>query len=214
MSAARLSFPTTPELLLTPSVPLNSACPDPVEAPSLPGVYPDLVGALFPALSSDFQLLTFNFQPSNRLPLPATSPSSTSASANSVPSVPSALIPALPFDLQLLTFDFQPSNLQTFKRLRASSFPFISFADLHPLSPLAATLMHLPASVAYKRLTAQLNSLDATFKKTRGRGFLRPYLITSLLPYLIISLLPYFTIVAVPPDHSSTVPGALASLRA
>jgi hypothetical protein len=101
LSAAPLSFPTTLELLLTPSVPLNGACPDPVEAPSVPGVYPDLVEALIPAVFFDFQLLTFNFQ---------------------------------------------PSNLQTFKRLRASSFPFISFADPHPLSPLAATLMHFPAS--------------------------------------------------------------------
>ena len=64
----------------------NGACPDPVEAPSVPGVYPDLVGALIPALSFDFQLLTFNFQ---------------------------------------------PSNLQTFKRLRATSFAFISFAAPH-----------------------------------------------------------------------------------
>jgi hypothetical protein len=79
LSAAPLSFPTTLELLFTPSVPLNGACPDPVEAPSVPGVYSDLVGALIPVLS----------------------------------------------------FDFQPSDLQTFKRLRASSFAFISFAE-HP----------------------------------------------------------------------------------
>src|SRR5260370_42563625 len=39
-------------------------------------------------------------------------------------------------------------------------------------------------------------------------------LLTFLLPRLITSLLPYFTIVAVPPDHCSTVPGALASFRA
>src|SRR5258708_39258763 len=38
-------------------------------------------------------------------------------------------------------------------------------------------------------------------------------LLTFLLPRLITSLLPYFTIVAVPPDHCSTVPGALASFR-
>jgi hypothetical protein len=38
-------------------------------------------------------------------------------------------------------------------------------------------------------------------------------LLTFLLPSLITSLLPYFTIVAVPPDHSSTVSGALPSFR-
>ena len=51
------------------------------------------------------------------------------------------------FNLQLLTFD-PPS----------------------PLSPLDATLMHTPASVANKRLTPWLNPLDATLTKKRGRG--------------------------------------------
>src|SRR5712692_3361141 len=37
------------------------------------------------------------------------------------------------------------------------------------LSPLPATLMHLPASVANKRLTARLSSLDTTLTKKRGR---------------------------------------------
>src|SRR4029077_17747028 len=36
------------------------------------------------------------------------------------------------------------------------------------VSPLAATLMNLPASVANKRLTAQLNLLDATLTKNAG----------------------------------------------
>jgi len=36
------------------------------------------------------------------------------------------------------------------------------------LSPLDATLMHLPASVANKGLTAWLNPLDATLTKNRG----------------------------------------------
>jgi hypothetical protein len=40
--------------------------------------------------------------------------------------------------------------------------------SLRPLSPLSATLMGLPASVANKRLTAQLNPLDATLTKNRG----------------------------------------------
>ena len=50
------------------------------------------------------------------------------------------------------------------------------------VSPLAATLMDLPASVANKRLTAWLNPLDATFTKFRGVGvrILLPYLVTSL----------------------------------
>src|SRR5713101_1693463 len=39
-----------------------------------------------------------------------------------------------------------------------------------PVSPLAATLMRLPASVANKRLTAGLNPLDATLTKNRGVG--------------------------------------------
>ncbi len=38
------------------------------------------------------------------------------------------------------------------------------------LSPLAATLMDLPASVANKRLTVWLNPLDATLTKNRGWG--------------------------------------------
>src|SRR6266446_7885542 len=36
------------------------------------------------------------------------------------------------------------------------------------VSPLAATLMDLPASVANKRLTAGLSPLDATLTKNRG----------------------------------------------
>src|SRR5712692_7710233 len=38
------------------------------------------------------------------------------------------------------------------------------------LSPLAATLIDLPASVANKRLTVWLNSLDATLTKNTGEG--------------------------------------------
>jgi len=39
-----------------------------------------------------------------------------------------------------------------------------------PVSPLAATLMDFPASVANKRLTAELSPLDATLTKNRGAG--------------------------------------------
>jgi hypothetical protein len=38
------------------------------------------------------------------------------------------------------------------------------------VSPLAATLTDLPASVANKRLTENLTPLDATLTKNRGRG--------------------------------------------
>src|SRR5713226_65019 len=73
------------------------------------------------------------------------------------------------------------------------------------LSPLAATLMDPPASVANKRLTAWLTPLDATLTKNRGyhpssqKPYLSssapssvPYLLTSLPPYLLTSLPPYF----------------------
>src|SRR6266481_947216 len=39
-----------------------------------------------------------------------------------------------------------------------------------PVSPLAATFMSLPASVANKRLTAELSPLDATLTKNTGEG--------------------------------------------
>ena len=39
-----------------------------------------------------------------------------------------------------------------------------------PTTPLNATLVKDPASVDYKRLTANLSPLDATFTKTRGGG--------------------------------------------
>src|SRR6266446_1180137 len=67
-------------------------------------------------------------------------------SVHSAFSVISALNPSLPF-FQLSTVNLQPSR--------------------HP-SPLAATLMVFPASVANKRLTVGLNPLDATLTKNRG----------------------------------------------
>ena len=39
-----------------------------------------------------------------------------------------------------------------------------------PVSPLAATLMNLLASIAYKRLTAELSPLDSALTKNRGVG--------------------------------------------
>src|SRR6266852_2860245 len=48
--------------------------------------------------------------------------------------------------------------------------PLLSRPQSAPVSPLAATLMDLPASVANKRLTAWLTPLDATLTKNRGWG--------------------------------------------
>ena len=48
--------------------------------------------------------------------------------------------------------------------------PLPSRQHFIPVSPLAATLMDSPASVANKRLTARLNPLDATLTKNRGVG--------------------------------------------
>jgi hypothetical protein len=46
--------------------------------------------------------------------------------------------------------------------------PLLSRQQSAALSPLSATLMDLPASVANKRLTSNLTSLDATLTKNRG----------------------------------------------
>ena len=83
---------------------------------------------------------------------------------------------------RLTSFPFcfsQPSNLQTFQRANDRSsntleiFPSHTFPLLttaHPVSPLAATLMELPASAANKGLTEILTPLDATLTKNRGVG--------------------------------------------
>ena len=52
----------------------------------------------------------------------------------------------------------------------AHPMPLLFRQHRDPLSPLAATLMVLPASVANKRLAAQLTPLDATLTKNRGVG--------------------------------------------
>ncbi len=56
-------------------------------------------------------------------------------------------------------------SFSVFPNLQLSTLDLTSF-----LSPLAATLMDLPASVANKRLTAWLSSLDATLTKNRRGG--------------------------------------------
>src|SRR5260370_38861582 len=48
--------------------------------------------------------------------------------------------------------------------------PSLSRRQPAPLTPLDATLMHFPASVANKRLTAELTPLTATLTKNEGRG--------------------------------------------
>src|SRR6266404_7126771 len=48
--------------------------------------------------------------------------------------------------------------------------PLLSRQHFIPVSPLAATLMDSPASVANKRLTARLNPLAAALTKNRGVG--------------------------------------------
>ncbi len=62
-----------------------------------------------------------------------------------------------------------------------SSHPsqLLSRQQYDPVSPLAATLMDLPASVANKRLTVGLSPLDATLTKNKGRRTL--WLTTILL---------------------------------
>ena len=46
--------------------------------------------------------------------------------------------------------------------------PLVSSQQSAPLSPLSATLMDLPASVANKRLTQSLSPLDSALTKNRG----------------------------------------------
>ena len=67
-----------------------------------------------------------------------------------------------------------PSSFCTFPRLlpEESTRPTWLLSHQHFLrvSPLDATLMTSPASIANKRLTVELNPLDATFTKRRGWG--------------------------------------------
>ena len=59
--------------------------------------------------------------------------------------------------------------LQTPSRL-PQPIPLLFCQHLVPVSPLAAALMDLPASIANKRLTPRLTPLDATLTKNRGVG--------------------------------------------
>src|SRR6266852_1314171 len=57
--------------------------------------------------------------------------------------------------------------------LSPNAFPSHT-SENSPVSPLAATLMDLPASVANKRLTVGLSPLDATLTKNRGGTSFKP----------------------------------------
>jgi hypothetical protein len=65
--------------------------------------------------------------------------------------------------------DQHPTNIQVPPKARHTR-ALLHRQHLAPLSPLAATLMDHPASVANKRLTANLTPLDATLTKNRGEG--------------------------------------------
>ncbi len=95
----------------------------------------------------------------------AASPRPASSRRNLCSPCDSALDLCLSFvfsNFQLSTFDFQPP-------LFPKSFPCHT-SENGPVSPLAATLMDLPASVANKRLTAWLSPLAATLTKNRRGG--------------------------------------------
>ena len=74
-------------------------------------------------------------------------------------------------------FNTFASRFFTFLQNSQSGTLYCAFANTqhpthHPVSPLTATLMDLPASVANKRLTVLVNPLDATYKKQGGLGVL------------------------------------------
>ena len=116
---------------------------------------------------------------------------------------------------RLSTFNLQPANIQTLPRWLLR---FHIVCRPPPFKSFSCTTYASSRKCCKQKTYDTAKLFRCNLQKTRGAGrcllaFLLPYLITSLLPYLIISLLPYLTIVAVPPDHCSTVPGALASLR-
>src|SRR5229473_792715 len=61
---------------------------------------------------------------------------------------------------------------------------FLSRQHFASISLLAATLMHLLASVANKRLTARLNPLDATLTENTGVGQ-RLWSVANVNSYLV-----------------------------
>src|SRR5712692_5405944 len=109
-----------------------------------------------------------------RLPLSATSPSSQPSTR--LPSAPpfaaSSACPKAVARQPLVILTSLHSYFVTSTLLTPSESshpkPLLTRQHFAPISPLAATLMDLPASVANKRLTAQLSPLDATLTKNRG----------------------------------------------
>src|SRR6266478_1866248 len=84
---------------------------------------------------------------------------------------------SLPFNLFADSHPLTPVTSDFYKNAggRGHSRRFLSpkafpchTSENSPVSPLAATLMHPPASVANKRLTVGLSPLDATLTKNRG----------------------------------------------
>src|ERR1700737_4615287 len=133
-----------------------------------------------------------------------------------IPEADPRLIPATPLEstlvamLQVLILN----NLNLFRMNTFSGLPR-SAQFWCSASPLDATLMDLPASVANKTLTAGLRPLDATLTKNWGMGLFFPFsnspyvtnvrpsrlalasasyspLLLPLPPYIRASVLPYF----------------------
>ena len=92
-------------------------------------------------------------------------------------------------------FSSQPLDLQTLRCALRIPNGVTGRSDVRiPISPLAATLKHLPASVANKRLTVWLTPLDATLTKKWGGTSFKPkaYLSSEALRPLLTSLPLYF----------------------
>jgi hypothetical protein len=93
-----------------------------------------------------------------------------------------------------------PSDLQTFRRANVPhsprSFPYLVTSLSHyflassSLSPLAATLMDLPASVANKRLTTLAKPFRCNTYKNHGGGV---HLFRIYPPIPILELIPFCT---------------------
>ena len=60
-------------------------------------------------------------------------------------------------------------------------------ASAIPITPLNATHMDLPVSMANKRLTLKVTPLNTTLAKNKGAGVALQPLVTSLFPYLVPS---------------------------
>jgi len=95
-----------------------------------------------------------------------------------VQTFPSVLLPSTSLPPHFLT-----SRSSCPPALAPSGLPTIA------LSPLAATLIDLPAGVANKRLTSRQNSLDATYKKQGWRQSEALFRLTVQLQLSTVNLL-------------------------